>query len=126
MQYIDTALILKVLEPVWTEKPETASRLRGRMEAVLSWAKVRGHRQGENPAVWRGHLDQLLPARRKVRRIEHYAAMPYREIGTLMEKLRTEATTSARALEFLILTATRIGYWGPWLRGRIWADDNGR
>jgi integrase len=76
---------------------------------VLSWAKVRGFRQGENPAVWRGHLDQLLPSKRKVRRVEHHAALPYREIGTLMSKLRADATTSARALEFMILTATRRG-----------------
>ena len=109
VQAIDTALVLKVLEPIWTEKPETASRVRGRIELVLSWAKVRGYRQGENPALWRGHLDQLLPSKRKVRRVEHHAALPFRDIGALMAKLRSEATTSARALEFMILTATRSG-----------------
>jgi Arm DNA-binding domain len=70
VQAIDTALVLKVLEPIWTAKPETASRLRGRIEAGLDWAKARGYRQGENPARWRGHLDKLLPARSKVRKVE--------------------------------------------------------
>jgi integrase len=106
---IDTALVLKVLEPLWTKKPETASRVRARIERVLSWAKVRGYREGENPAAWRGHSDQLLPPKRKVRQVAHHAAMPYREIGTLMAKLRFEASLSARAFEFLILTATRTG-----------------
>jgi hypothetical protein len=73
---VDTALVLKVLEPLWTRKPETASRVRGRMEAVLDWAKVRGYRTGENPARWRGHLDHLLPAKAKVRKVEHHAALP--------------------------------------------------
>src|SRR5262245_44462577 len=71
---VDTGLVLKVLEPIWTRKPETASRVRGRMEAVLDWAKVRGYRTGENPARWRGHLDHLLPAKAKVRKVEHHAA----------------------------------------------------
>jgi integrase len=83
--------------------------VRGRIEAVLSWAKVRGYRQGENPAQWRGHLDQLLPSKRKIRRVEHHAALPYREIGTLIAKLRDETSIQARAVEFLILTATRRG-----------------
>ena len=109
VEAIDTALVLKALEPIWTEKPETASCVRGRIESVLNWAKVRGHRQGENPAQWRGHLDQLLPSKRKVRQVKHHAAMPYREIGTLMAKLREEQTTAARAVEFMILTATRRG-----------------
>jgi integrase len=108
VEAINTALVLKALELIWTEKPETASRVRGRIEAVLDWAKVRGYREGENPARWRGHLDHLLPAKRKVRKVTHHAALPYREIGTLMAKLRAEATASARLLEFLILTATRV------------------
>ena len=107
MQIVDTTLVLKVLEPIWTEKPETASRVRQRIERVLSWAKVRGYREGENPAAWRGHIDQLLPAKSKVRQVTHHAAMPYRKIGTLMAKLRADTTLGARALEFLILTATR-------------------
>src|SRR5262249_42461133 len=80
VQAIDTALVLKVLEPIWTTKPETAVRVRGRIESILDWAKVRGYRTGENPARWRGHLDKLLPARARVRRVEHYAALPYAEL----------------------------------------------
>jgi hypothetical protein len=76
IQAIDTNLVLKVLEPIWKTKPETASRVRGRIEAILDWAKVRGLRQGENSARWRGHLDHLLPAKAKVRRVKHHAALP--------------------------------------------------
>ena len=118
--------MLKALEPIWNVKPETASRVRRRMEAVLSWAKVRGYRQGENPALWRGHLDHLLPATSKVRPLKHHAAMPYREIGTLMASLRADSCTSARAIEFMILTATRRGetFGARWeeidLDQRIW------
>src|SRR5262249_53098483 len=72
VQAVDTGLVLKVLEPIWTAKPETASRVRGRLESILDFAKVRGHRDGENPARWRGHLDKLLPARAKVRKVEHH------------------------------------------------------
>jgi integrase len=104
---VDTGLVLKVLEPIWTRKPETASRVRGRMEAVLDWAKVRGYRTGENPARWRGHLDHLLPAKAKVRKVEHHAALPYARIGTFLAALRKQDGISARALEFLVLTATR-------------------
>lgn len=106
---IDTALVMAVLEPIWTAKPETASRLRGRIEGILNWAKARGYREGENPAVWRGHLDQLLPARSKVRKVKHHAALPYSEIPTFMEDLRERLGMGARALEFAILTATRTG-----------------
>ena len=88
MQAIDTGLVLRVLEPIWTAKPETASRLRGRMEAVLDWAKVRGYRGGENPARWRGHMDKLLPARSKVRRVAHHAALPYAELPDFLATLR--------------------------------------
>ncbi|MCH8238781.1 MAG: integrase arm-type DNA-binding domain-containing protein [Proteobacteria bacterium] len=106
---IDTALVMAVLEPIWTAKPETASRLRGRIEVILNWAKARGYRKGENPAAWRGHLDQLLPARSKVRKVKHHAALPYSEIPTFMEDLRERLGMGARALEFAILTATRTG-----------------
>jgi integrase len=109
VQEVDTELVLKVLKPVWAEKPETASRLRQRIERVLSWAKVRGYRDGENPAQWRGHLDHLLPAKTKVRRVEHHAALPYREIPAFMALLREQTSITACALEFLILTATRTG-----------------
>jgi integrase len=106
---IDTGLIMRVLEPMWASKPETASRLRGRIESVLSWATVRGYRIGENPARWRGHLDSLLPAKSKVRKVEHHAALPYVDVGRFMHDLRQQAGLGARALEFLILTATRAG-----------------
>jgi integrase len=104
---IDTALVLAALEPIWKIKPETASRVRGRIESVLDWAKARGYRDGENPARWRGHLDHLLPARNKVRRVEHFAALSYAELPALMAKLHTQPALPARALEFLILTAAR-------------------
>jgi integrase len=107
VQAIDVALIAKVLEPIWKTKTETASRLRGRIERVLDWATVRGYRQGDNPARWRGHLDQLLPARSRVQKVQHHAALPYAEIGQFMADLRKQESTSAVALEFLILTATR-------------------
>jgi hypothetical protein len=77
IQGVDVALVMKVLEPIWGSKPETASRVRGRVERVVDWAKVRGFRQGENPARWRGHLDALLPARGTVRQVRHHAALPY-------------------------------------------------
>jgi integrase len=107
VQTVDVALIAKVLEPIWTTKTETASRLRGRIERVLDWAAVRGYRQGDNPARWRGHLDQLLPARSRVQKVQHHAALAYAEIGQFMADLREQKSTSALALEFLILTATR-------------------
>jgi integrase len=107
VQAVDVGLIAKVLEPIWTTKTETASRLRGRIERVLDWATVRGYRQGDNPARWRGHLDQLLPARSRVQKVQHHAALPYAEVGQFMADLREQDTTSALALEFLILTATR-------------------
>jgi integrase len=109
VQTIDTALVLKVLEPIWATKPETASRLRGRVESILDWAKVRGYREGENPARWRAHLDKLLPARSKVRRVEHYAALPYAELPGFLVALREQEGIAARALEFTILTAARTG-----------------
>ena len=109
MQAIDTGLVLKVLEPIWTKKPETAGRVRGRIEAVLDWAKVRGYRAGENPARWKGHLDHLLPARGKVRRVEHHAALPYGELPGFLVALREQEGVAARALESTILTAARTG-----------------
>lgn len=106
---IDTGLLLKVLEPIWNTKTETATRLRGRIESVLDWARVRGHRSGENPACWRGHLDHLLPRRSKVAAVKHHAALPYAEMARFFAQLNAEAGVSARALEFCILTATRTG-----------------
>jgi integrase len=108
VQAIDTSLVMKVIEPIWEEKPETASRVRGRIESILDWAKVRGYRAGENPARWRGHLDHLLPARSKVLKTNHYAAMPYKELPGLLVELRKKKGIDARALEFTILTAARV------------------
>ena len=104
---IDTLLVLRCLEPIWLTKTETANRLRGRIEAVLDWATVRGYRKGDNPARWRGHLDKLLPKPSKVAKVEHHPALPYQEIGTFMKKLRAADGVAVRALEVTILTATR-------------------
>ena len=115
---VNTDLIKQVLKPIWTTKPETASRVRSRMEAVLDWAKVSGFRNGENPARWRGHLDHLLPAPSKVRRVRHHPALPYVDIPEFMEALRARNGISARALEFVILTAARSGE----ARGAFWDE----
>jgi integrase len=105
---IATEDVLSVLKPIWTEKPETASRLRGRIERVLDAARAAGHRTDENPARWRGHLDQLLSKRQKLSR-GHHAAMPYDQVPDFITGLRERPATAARALEFCILTATRSG-----------------
>jgi integrase len=109
VQAVDVGLVMKALEPIWTTKPETASRVRGRIEAVLDWAKARGYRQGENPARWRGHLENLLSKRSKVQRVQHHPALPYDEIATFIAELRKQEGIAARALEFTILTAARTG-----------------
>jgi len=106
VQTIDLDLVVRVLEPIWKTKNETASRVRGRIEAVLNWATVRKFRQGENPARWRGHLEELLS---KKNRVEHHAALPYAEIGAFMTELRLKEGIAAKALEFAILTAARTG-----------------
>jgi integrase len=100
----DTPHVLNVLEPVSREVPETASRLRGRIETVLDSAKARGYRQGENPVRWRGHLAQILPARTKLSR-GHHKAMPYDAIPAFVEQLQGREAVAALALEFVILTA---------------------
>lgn len=121
---IDTAEVMKVLEPIWASKAETASRLRGRIEMILDWARVHGYRKGENPARWRGHLDKLLPARAKVKKVRHHAALPFDELPAFMVKLQNEDGVAARALEFLILTVARtgevIGATPQELRDKIW------
>ncbi len=109
VESVDTALVTKALEPIWTTIPETASRVRGRIEAVLDWAKARGHREGENPARWRGHLDKLLPSQSKIRTVKHHAALPYADIPAFMTEQRGREAVAARALEFAILTAARTG-----------------
>jgi integrase len=103
-----TDLIMRVIEPLWSKKTTTASQLRGRIESVLNWATARGYREGANPARWRGHLDKLLPAKGKVAPTKHHAALPYADLPEFMRKLRAEPGTTARALEFAILTAARI------------------
>jgi integrase len=102
-------LVLRILEPIWTTRTATATRLRGRIEAVLSWATTRGLRTGDNPAMWRGRLETLLPAQARITPVEHHKALDYRQIGALMTELRQQESVAARALEFMILTATRTG-----------------
>ena len=122
----DTALVMKTLEPIWQVKPETAGRLRGRIEAVLDWAAARTYRTGDNPARWRCHLDKLLPARRRLARVKHHAALPSRDLPVFMVELRGQAGFSVRALEFAILTAARTGEvigatWGEIdMSGKTW------
>ncbi|WP_245441750.1 tyrosine-type recombinase/integrase [Rhizobium leguminosarum] len=105
---IGTDDVLRILKPIWVTKPETASRVRGRIERVLDASKAKGHRSGENPARWRGHLDALLPKRKKLTR-GHHAAMGYDGMPGFISELRESDAMSARALEFLILTASRSG-----------------
>jgi integrase len=107
VQAIDVALVMKAAEPVWRDTPETADRVRGRIESVLDWAAARGYRRGDNPARWRGHLENLLPKSSQVRRVKHYAALPYAELGAFMAELRAQEGITARALEFAILTCGR-------------------
>jgi integrase len=109
VQDVDTAGVVSVLTRIWREKPETATRLRGRMERILDWARVSGFRSGENPARWRGHLDQLLPQRAKLAKVRHHPALPYKETSALMARLREQEGTAALALQFTILTAARTG-----------------
>jgi integrase len=126
VQAIDVGLVMKALEPIWTAKPETAGRVRGRIEAVLDWAKAHHYRTGENPARWRGHLKMLLPALSKVHKVRHHPAMTYSEIGAFLVSLRSRQAIAARALEFAILTAARPGEvmgmrWGEVdLSAKVW------
>lgn len=127
---IDTALVTKALEPIWAGKTETASRVRGRIEAVLDWAKARGYRDGENPARWRGHLKNLFPARSKVARVVHHPALPYAELPAFMATLRGRPGVGASALEFAILGASRTGEvlgarWDE-VHGDVWTIPAGR
>jgi hypothetical protein len=90
---ITTAHVMRALEPYWRTRADTMSRVRGRIESVLDWARVQGHREGDNPARWRGHLENLLPAKAKIVTVNHFAAMPYAELGTFMAELRTYSVT---------------------------------
>jgi integrase len=136
---IDTPLVMKVLtqstedgKNLWEAKTETASRLRGRIESILAWATVSEFRRGDNPARWTNHLDQLLPARRDVAKVEHFAALPYAEIYDFIVTLRQQEGMGARALEFAILTACRSGEvrgatWGEFdLDGAVWTIPSSR
>ena len=118
VQDVKLSHVLLVLEPLWTTTNETAVRLRGRIELVLDWAAARGLRDGMNPARWRGHLDKLLAKPSKVNNREHHAALPVGEVGAFMGRLRDAEGMGARALEFLIFTASRSGE----VRGATWAE----
>jgi len=104
---IGTTHILQALTPLWATRTETASRLRGRIERVLAWATVMGYRQGDNPARWRGNLEELLPHRRRLKRVRHHSAMPYQEIGAFFGRLKARKERAALVLAFTILTACR-------------------
>ena len=115
---VDTGHVTRILEPIWVSKAETAARVRGRIEAVLDYAKVHGWRSGENPARWKGHLQNVLPARNKVSNVEHHAALPWTEIGAFMHDLDRQAGMAALALRFVIVTAARTGE----VIGATWAE----
>lgn len=126
VENIDINLVLKVLEPIWIGKTETASRLRGRIEAILDYARVRGYRSGENPARWKGHLDHILPATGDVAKVRHHASLPYAQMPAFWPRLQAQDGLGARALELCILTATRTGdvlgaRWSEFdLDSRVW------
>jgi integrase len=105
---VDVAAVLGILEPIWTTKSETASRVRGRIESVLDWATVAGYRQGENPAMWKGRLVHLLPRRRKAD-VKHYDALPYDQMPAFWQSLSADTSDAARMLRWIILTAARYG-----------------
>ncbi len=118
---VNTALVLEVLKPIWTATPETASRLRGRIEAILGYASAQGWRGGENPARWRGHLVNLLPATRKIAKVRHHPALPYADMPEFMAALMLRPGTAALALRFTILTAARTGE----VIGAMWQEIEG-
>lgn len=115
---IDTGLIVKCLAPIWESKTETASRVRGRIESVLGWAATSGYRTGENPARWKGHLENLLATISKTSRTKNHPSLPWSRIGAFMSALRLREGVSARAVEFAILTACRSGE----VRGARWVE----
>jgi integrase len=119
---VDTSLVVKVLSPIWLTKTETATRLRGRIESVLGWATTSGFREGDNPARWRGHLENLLASPNKTAKVVHHPALPWQEVGQFMADLRQREGIAARAVEFAILTATRSGE----VRGATWAEVDAR
>ena len=115
---VETRHVVAVLEPIWQSKTETASRVRGRIENVLDWATVYGHRAGDNPARWKGHLDKILPAKTKVQKVQHHAALPYPELPHFMKALARVQGVAARALEFTILTVARTSE----VIGAVWSE----
>ncbi|MEB0010643.1 integrase arm-type DNA-binding domain-containing protein [Glaciimonas sp. Gout2] len=115
---VDTALVVKVLSAIWADKTETATRLRGRIESILDWATTSRHRQGENPARWRGHLENLLATPSKIAPIKNHPALPWQETGAFMAALRLREGIAARGVEFGILTAARSGE----VRGATWDE----
>lgn len=118
VRHIGREHVMQVLEPIWRTKTETASRLRGRIESVLDWARVRGYRAGENPAAWRGNLDQLLPAPNKTKTVRNHPALPIEQMHGFMTTLRKLDTVGAHCLEFAILCAARSGE----ARGAKWDE----
>ncbi len=129
---IETSHVMRVLQPLWTSKPETAARLRGRIEKILDSATVQGHRTGPNPARWRGHLEALLPARSRVRTVTHHRALSWREVPEFMARLRQQVGIAARACELLVLCAARSGEvrfatWSEFdMDARVWTVPAGR
>jgi integrase len=115
---VETRHVLAVLEPIWQAKTETASRVRGRIENVLDWATVYGHRAGDNPARWKGHLDKILPAKAKVQKVQHHAALPFPQLPGFMKRLAGVEGVAARALEFTILTVARTTE----VLGAVWSE----
>ncbi len=115
---IETADVISTLTPIWAEKPETANRVRQRIEAVIDYASALGIRSGDNPARWRGHLDHLLPKPKKVRAVQHHPALPHAQIAGFMANLAQREGVAARALAFTILTAARSGE----TRGMTWGE----
>ena len=118
VEAVELPHILKILEPLWGEKTETATRLRGRIEAVLAYATVSKYRTGDNPARWQGNLDAVLPKPAKLKKVKHHKAIPWQEIGAFVESLRQRSGTGAKALEFTVLTAARSGE----VRGALWDE----
>ena len=115
---VDTGLVVKCLAPIWESKTETATRVRGRIEAVLGWATTSGYRSGENPARWKGHLENLLATISKTKRTKNHPALPWQQAPAFVHALRERAGVAALALEFLILTACRSGE----VRGAHWDE----
>lgn len=123
---VELSHILNILEPIWSEKTETATRLRQRLEQILNWAKISGYRKGDNAAAWKGHLDAILPAPTKIKKVNHMRALPWKEVNPFMVELRKREGMAARCLEFVIFTACRSGEvrFAVWdeidLESRIW------